>query len=82
MTHAGVIARDCAGIARVCGRGPFVATRGSVRAKLAGPQVISGIREIWVGDVYLKDRFLDVARGALVVDLGACIALGRAARLA
>jgi FkbM family methyltransferase len=33
--------------------------------------VFSGIREIWVRDVYLKNNYLKIARGALVVDLGA-----------
>lgn len=51
--------------------GPFAVARRGSRAKLAGQQVFSGIREIWVRDVYLKDNYLDIPPGALVVDLGA-----------
>ena len=53
------------------GDGPFPVARGTARAELRGPQVFSGVREIWVRDVYLKDDFLQISRGALVVDFGA-----------
>jgi FkbM family methyltransferase len=56
---------------RRMGSGPFVVTRGSARAKLSGPQVFSGIREIWIRDVYLRNDYLAVPRGGLVMDLGA-----------
>lgn len=109
------IARDAAGIARICGLfvslrwlsfilltfseclkarnlqpadrcmgyGPFVVTRQGARAKLTGRQVFSGIREIWVRDVYLKDNYLEIRPAALVIDLGAnmgnftCLALAQ-----
>jgi FkbM family methyltransferase len=53
------------------GNGPFLVSRNGARAKLAGQQVFSGIREIWVRDVYLKNDYLRISPGALVVDLGA-----------
>jgi FkbM family methyltransferase len=53
------------------GHGPFTVSRKGAQAKLAGPQVFSGIREIWVRDVYLKGDYLKVSPGALVIDLGA-----------
>jgi FkbM family methyltransferase len=56
---------------RRMGEGPFAVTRQGARAKLAGPQVFSGIREIWVRDVYLKNNYLKIRPGALVIDLGA-----------
>jgi FkbM family methyltransferase len=56
---------------RFMGRGPFLVTHGIARARLAGEQVFSGIREIWVRDVYLKNDFLDIPAGALVIDFGA-----------
>jgi FkbM family methyltransferase len=56
---------------RRMGRGPFEVLRQGARAKLAGPQVFSGIREIWVRDVYLKDNYLQIPPRGLVIDLGA-----------
>lgn len=56
---------------RRMGNGPFLVDRHGARARLTGQQVFSGIREIWVRDVYLKDDFLSIRKGALVVDLGA-----------
>jgi FkbM family methyltransferase len=53
------------------GSGPFRAKSAKGHALLMGPQVFSGLREIWVRDVYLRAGFLDVPPGALVVDLGA-----------
>jgi FkbM family methyltransferase len=56
---------------RAMGKGPFQARRAQSRAILIGTQVFSGLREIWVRDVYLKDDFLSVPKNAVVVDLGA-----------
>lgn len=53
------------------GNGPFLAQHRGARAKLSGNRVFSGIREIWVRDVYLKDDYLSISRSAVVVDLGA-----------
>jgi FkbM family methyltransferase len=53
------------------GNGPFRVSRQGARAMLTGTQVFSGIREIWVRDVYLMHNYLDIPPGALVVDLGA-----------
>jgi FkbM family methyltransferase len=53
------------------GNGPFFVSRNGATARLIGQQVFSGIREIWVRDVYLKNDYLSISRGALVVDLGA-----------
>jgi FkbM family methyltransferase len=57
---------------RAMGEGPFVCThRSGAKAKISGPQAISGIREIWVRDVYLEGGFLTLPREGVVVDLGA-----------
>jgi len=56
---------------RRMGNGPFVALRQGAQARLSGQQVFSGIREIWVRDVYLKNNYLQIPAGALVIDLGA-----------
>jgi FkbM family methyltransferase len=56
---------------RLMGNGPFTVSRKGARAKLTGQQVFSGIREIWVRDVYLKGDYLKISPGALVIDLGA-----------
>ncbi|MGO9934974.1 MAG: FkbM family methyltransferase [Steroidobacteraceae bacterium] len=53
------------------GSGPFPVNRAGARAQLIGPQVFSGLREIWVRDVYLKNDYLAIPRGSTVVDLGA-----------
>jgi len=53
------------------GSGPFLVNRAGARAQLIGRQVFSGIREIWVRDVYLKNDYLTIPTGATVVDLGA-----------
>src|SRR4051812_15958000 len=53
------------------GPGPFSARLGTARAKLFGEQAISGIREIWVRDVYLNHGRLSIPPDATVVDLGA-----------
>ena len=56
---------------RLMGSGPFPAKRGRARAALLGDQAFSGLREIWVRDVYLRDDFLRIQPGSTVVDLGA-----------
>ncbi|MDE2348513.1 MAG: FkbM family methyltransferase [Gammaproteobacteria bacterium] len=66
-----VRARNLQPADRRMGNGPFPVARGTARAELRGPQVFSGLREIWVRDVYLKDDFLTILEDALVVDLGA-----------
>ena len=38
---------------------------------LTAEQVVSGIREIWVRNVYLQGGYLEIAPDAVVVDLGA-----------
>ena len=53
------------------GPGPYDVRLGAARARLFGEQVISGIREIWVRDVYLNRGILSIAPDATVVDLGA-----------
>jgi FkbM family methyltransferase len=56
---------------RAMGDGPFRVRRAQSSALLRGTQVFSGLREIWVRDVYLKGDFLSVPQNAVVVDLGA-----------
>jgi FkbM family methyltransferase len=56
---------------RAMGDGPFESHYGSARAKMFGAQVISGIREIWVRDLYLSHGFLTIPPDAHVIDLGA-----------
>ncbi|MGO9988390.1 MAG: FkbM family methyltransferase [Steroidobacteraceae bacterium] len=56
---------------RLMGQGPFLVTRGAAQARLSGEQIFSGIREIWVRDVYLKNNFLKIPADALVIDFGA-----------
>jgi FkbM family methyltransferase len=64
------------------GAGPYTCKLGKARAKLGAPKVVSGIREIWVRDVYLRGGFLSIKDGDRVVDLGcnkgnfSCLALG------
>ncbi len=58
---------------RLMGSGPFRVAQRGAQASLCGPQVFSGIREIWVRDVYLNHGLLSIPQGALVVDLGANI---------
>ncbi len=53
------------------GEGPFRVKRKHATARMAGPRILSGIREIWVRDVYLKDDYLQIPPDAVVVDLGA-----------
>ncbi len=53
------------------GPGPFRVRRKHATALLTGEKVLSGIREIWVRDVYLANDHLQIAPDAVVVDLGA-----------
>ena len=53
------------------GEGPFTARLGGARARLVGPGVIGGIREIWARDSYLGEGFLRISNADVVVDLGA-----------
>jgi len=55
------------------GAGPIAARLGTARARLSGPGVVTGIREIWVRDCYLADGFLSIGGDDVVVDLGANI---------
>jgi FkbM family methyltransferase len=52
------------------GEGPFEARLGPARARLVGPWVMGGIREIWARNVYLSGGFLAIQNGDVVVDLG------------
>ena len=53
------------------GEGPFRVRHAVGNAVLVGKQAFSGLREIWVRDVYARGGFLQVPDGGLVVDLGA-----------
>ena len=53
------------------GQGPFRVRHKHASAMMTGDRVLSGIREIWVRNVYLKDDFLQIAPDSVVVDLGA-----------
>lgn len=67
---------------RAMGSGPFAVSRVQARARLMGTQVFSGLREIWVRDVYLRNNFLSFPKDALVVDLGANMGVFSALALA
>lgn len=56
---------------RRMGKGPFKVHHATGDAVLVGSQVFSGVREIWVRDVYAKDGFLQIPDNAMVLDLGA-----------
>ncbi len=55
------------------GEGPFTVSLPiyGVSFKVCGPEAFSGIREMYVRDVYLKGGTLGIADGDTVVDLGA-----------
>ena len=53
------------------GTGPFPVRHQIGRAKLVGEHAFSGIREIWVRDVYARDGFVRIPDHGVVVDLGA-----------
>ena len=56
---------------RAMGEGPFAVRMDDARARVIGPQVLSGVREIWVRDVYLQRGLLTMPTQGTVVDLGA-----------
>lgn len=53
------------------GNGPFDVRLRHIRSRIIGPRVTSGMREIWVRDVYTGGGFLEIHNGDMVVDLGA-----------
>jgi FkbM family methyltransferase len=53
------------------GDGPIPARLRGARASLVGVQAISGLRELWVRDLYLGGGYLAIRDGDVVVDLGA-----------
>lgn len=53
------------------GTGPFVARHGGAKASLVGDHAFSGLREIWVRQVYSRGDFLKIPDHGVVVDLGA-----------
>jgi FkbM family methyltransferase len=55
------------------GEGPFAVhvKRYGCRFQISGPCALAGIRELYVRDVYLRNRWLQVGPGGIVVDLGA-----------
>lgn len=75
VTHAGACraAGSLQPADRAMGEGPFRVHRPGVRANVVGPQVLSGVREIWARDTYLSGGFLTIPPRGTVVDLGANI---------
>jgi len=53
------------------GNGPFAVHHKVGDAKLVGEYAFSGLREIWVRDVYARDGFVQIPDHGTVVDLGA-----------
>jgi FkbM family methyltransferase len=53
------------------GSGPFPVAHPTGNALLVGKHAFSGLREIWVRDVYTRGDFLKVPDGGTVVDMGA-----------
>ena len=58
---------------RFVGSGPFKVKRDKFQIQMTGENVISGIREIWIRDVYLQNGLLKIPENGIVVDLGANI---------
>lgn len=56
---------------RMMGAGPFRVRHATGEAVLVGEQAFSGLREIWVRDVYARGGFLAVPDHGTVIDLGA-----------
>jgi FkbM family methyltransferase len=56
---------------QMMGTGPFRVRHAVGSAILTGQSAFSGLREIWVRDVYARGNFLQIPDGGLVVDLGA-----------
>lgn len=71
--HAVLRERNLQPADRAMGAGPFeVRVAPYVRSfRVSGPQVFSGIREMYVRDVYLRHGLLTIDPGDVVVDLGA-----------
>ena len=63
--------RDLMSADQRMGEGPFKVHHAVGDAVLVGSHVFSGVREIWVRDVYAKHGFLRVPDNGLVLDLGA-----------
>lgn len=63
--------RDLLSADRTMGDGPFKVHHAIGDAVLVGSHVFSGVREIWVRDVYAKGGFLQIPDDAVVLDLGA-----------
>jgi FkbM family methyltransferase len=55
----------------VFGDGPIRTRRGNVTALMIGPCILTGIREIWVRNIYLSGGFLTVPDNGVFLDLGA-----------
>lgn len=53
------------------GTGPFAVRHQVGNAKLVGEYAFSGLREIWVRDVYARGGFVQIPANGTVVDLGA-----------
>jgi FkbM family methyltransferase len=67
-----VVRKDLLPADRSMGTGPFIVRYGPhVRFQLAGSAAFSGIREMYVRDVYLRGGLLTIRDGDTVVDLGA-----------
>lgn len=56
---------------RAMGPGPYTVRLRRAKARLFAEQVIGGIREIWVRDVYLFNDYVSINDGDTVLDLGA-----------
>ena len=58
---------------KAMGTGPFEVTlrRYNCRFRIMGPSSFSGIREMYVRDIYLRGGLLDIRPNATVLDLGA-----------
>ena len=63
--------RDLLAADRKMGIGPFTVKHQVGSAKLVGESAFSGLREIWVRDVYARDGFVRIPEHGTVVDLGA-----------
>ena len=70
-THLGECRREgnLASVDRLFGDGPVRVRRGSAAAWVAGPTVLTGVREIWVRNAYLTGP-IRVAPGDVILDLG------------
>ena len=55
---------------RLMGEGPFRVRHDGTSALLVGESSFSGLREIWVRDVYARENFLEIPDNGTVLDLG------------